>query len=215
MVYKILIIDDEATIRRLLSVLLKRNGHEVLEAADGETGVETANNHQPDIILLDIMMPRVDGFETLRRLRANPNTAEIPVIFVSAKSQVEDRVEGLRLGADDYVVKPADPTELMMRIEAVMNRSRRQIRRRRAATHALVGVRGGVGTSTVIVNLGSFLQREASRRCWSICIWPSALSPTSWICCRPPIPRPIWQPSRRRPSTKKQCNAACSFTTPA
>ncbi|MEZ4636426.1 MAG: response regulator [Caldilineaceae bacterium] len=97
MVYKILIIDDEATIRRLLSVLLKRNGHEVLEAADGETGVETANNHQPDIILLDIMMPRVDGFETLRRLRANPNTAEIPVIFVSAKSQVEDRVSGCGL----------------------------------------------------------------------------------------------------------------------
>ena len=160
MVYKILIIDDEATIRRMLSVLLKRNGHEVLEAQDGESGVETANAHQPDIILLDIMMPRVDGFETLRRLRANPNTAEIPVIFVSAKSQVEDRVEGLRLGADDYVVKPADPTELMMRIEAVMNRSRRQIRRRRAATHAFVGVRGGVGTSTVIVNMGSFLQRE-------------------------------------------------------
>lgn len=159
MVYKILIIDDEATIRRLMSVLLKRYGHEIIEAADGESGIQAAITHQPDIILLDIMMPHMDGYETLRRLRANPNAADIPVIYVSAKSQVEDRVEGLRLGADDYVVKPADPAELLMRIEAVMNRSRRHVRRRRASTHAFVGVRGGTGTSTILVNLGAHLQQ--------------------------------------------------------
>jgi DNA-binding response OmpR family regulator len=160
MVYKILIVDDEATIRRLMSVLLKRHGHEIIEAADGESGIKAATAQQPDIILLDIMMPHMDGYETLRRLRAAPNTADIPVIYVSAKSQVEDRVEGLRLGADDYVVKPADPAELLMRIEAVMNRSRRRIRRRRAATHAFVSVRGGAGASTVLVNLGAHLQQE-------------------------------------------------------
>lgn len=160
MVYKILIVDDEATIRRLMSVLLKRHGHEIIEAADGESGIKAANTHQPDIILLDIMMPHMDGYETLRRLRTNRNTADIPVIYVSAKSQVEDRVEGLRLGADDYVVKPADPAELLMRIEAVMNRSRRHVRRRRATTHAFVGVRGGAGASTVLVNLGAHLQQE-------------------------------------------------------
>ncbi|MBX2998759.1 MAG: response regulator [Caldilineaceae bacterium] len=159
MVYKILIIDDEATIRRLMSVLLKRHGHEIIEAADGESGIKAAIAQQPDIILLDIMMPHMDGYETLRRLRATPNAADIPVIYVSAKSQVEDRVEGLRLGADDYVVKPADPAELLMRIEAVMNRSRRRTRRRRAATHAFLGVRGGAGTSTILVNLGAHLQQ--------------------------------------------------------
>ena len=159
MVYKILVVDDESTMRRLTSVLLKRHGHKVIEAADGESALVTAVQQRPDIILLDVMMPITDGFETLRRLRAHPDTQAIPVIFISAKSQVEDRVEGLRLGADDYIVKPADPAELMVRIEAVMNRFQRTVRQPQANIYAFMGAKGGVGTTTALANIGVHLQQ--------------------------------------------------------
>jgi DNA-binding response OmpR family regulator len=160
--YKILVIEDESTMRRLIGMLLSRKGHHVIEADNGETGIEMALDHAPDIILLDIMMPLVDGFETLRRLRANPQTEAIPVIFLSAKSQVEDRIEGLRLGADDYIVKPADPDELEARIEAVMARARRAPVRRRGKVIGFVGAKGGVGTTTAIANFGIFLQQSGA-----------------------------------------------------
>lgn len=161
MVYKILLAEDEPTMRRLMSMLLTRGGHEVIEADNGEPVVNLAIQNQPDLILLDIMMPGVDGYEALRRVRSSPMTADIPVIFLSAKSQVEDRVEGLRLGADDYVVKPADPDELMARIEAVMSRTRKEARRRKGKVMGFVGAKGGVGTSTAVVNLGAYLLGKA------------------------------------------------------
>ncbi len=161
MIYKILVVDDEPTMRRLMAMLLGRKGHHVLEAGDGETGLTMALEHQPDVILLDIMMPHVDGFETLRRLRANAQTEAIPVIFLSAKSQVEDRVEGLRLGADDYIVKPADPDELMARIDAVVGRSRREPVRRKGRVLAFMGAKGGVGVTMTVANLGIYLEQEA------------------------------------------------------
>jgi len=129
MAYKILLAEDEPTIRRLMAMLLSRKGHEIIETDNGGPVVELAQQHQPDIILLDIMMPVVDGFEALRRVRATPGIDDIPVIFLSAKSQTEDRVEGLRMGADDYLLKPANPNELMERIDSVMLRSRRAARR--------------------------------------------------------------------------------------
>ncbi|MEZ4636428.1 MAG: response regulator [Caldilineaceae bacterium] len=126
MVYKILIAEDEVTMRRLMVTLLRRHNHEVIEAGNGEEAFAMAYEHQPDIILLDVMMPLADGFEAVKRLRANPETESIPVIFLSAKGQVEDRVEGLRLGGDDYIIKPAEPAELMARIDSVILRSRRE-----------------------------------------------------------------------------------------
>lgn len=163
MIYKIMLVEDEPTMRRLMSMLLKRKGHELIEAENGEKVVDLALQHQPDIILLDIMMPVVDGFETLRRLQANPETESIPVIFLSAKSQVGDRVEGLRLGADDYLVKPADPAELMARIEAVMARARRDARRRKGKVFGFVGAKGGVGTTTVALNMGAHFQQTGKQ----------------------------------------------------
>ncbi len=158
--HKILLVEDEDTMRRLIGVLLRRKGFEVVEASGGEQGLELATQEQPDLILLDIMMPHVDGFETLRRLRANPETEDIPVIFLTAKSQVEDRVTGLHLGADDYIVKPADPDELAARIHAVLARTMRAPRRRRGQVFGFVGAKGGVGTSTVVANLGVQLQQN-------------------------------------------------------
>ncbi|MBI1295321.1 response regulator [bacterium] len=153
MVYKILIAEDEVTMRRLMATLLKRHNHEIIEAGDGEAAFALAHEHQPDIILLDVMMPIADGFETVRRLRANPDTESIPVIFLSAKGQVEDRVEGLRLGGDDYIIKPAEPAELLARIDSVILRSRREARRRKGQVFGFMGAKGGVGKTTAIANL--------------------------------------------------------------
>lgn len=159
MAYKILLAEDEPTMRRLMGMLLGRQGHQVIEAENGEPVVELALQHQPDLILLDIMMPVVDGFEALRRIRATPGIDDIPVIFLSAKSQIEDRVDGLRMGADDYLIKPADPNELMARIDSVMLRSRRKARRVKGMIFGFVGAKGGVGVTTVVTNMAIFLHQ--------------------------------------------------------
>ncbi|HRJ42126.1 MAG: response regulator [Caldilineaceae bacterium] len=159
MAYKILLAEDEPTMRRLMGMLLGRQGHQVIEAENGAPVVDLAQQHQPDLILLDIMMPVVDGFETLRRIRATPGIDDIPVIFLSAKSQIEDRVEGLRMGADDYLIKPADPNELMARIDSVMLRSRREARRVKGKVFGFMGAKGGVGVTTVVVNMALYLHQ--------------------------------------------------------
>lgn len=159
MAYKILLAEDEPTMRRLMGMLLGRQGHQVIEAENGAPVVDLIIQHQPDLILLDIMMPVVDGFETLRRIRATPGIDDIPVIFLSAKSQIDDRVEGLRMGADDYLIKPADPKELMARIDSVMLRSRREARRRKGKVFGLVGAKGGVGVTTATVNLALYFHQ--------------------------------------------------------
>ena len=161
MAYKILLAEDEPTMRRLMGMLLKRQGNEVIEAENGVPVVDLALKHQPDLILLDIMMPVMDGFETLRRIRATPGIDDIPVIFLSAKSQIEDRVEGLRMGADDYLIKPADPNELMARIDSVMLRSRRTSRRIKGKVFGFMGAKGGVGVTTVVVNMALYLHQMA------------------------------------------------------
>lgn len=153
MAYKILLAEDEPTMRRLMVMLLARQGHQVIEAEHGGTVVDLAQEYQPDIILLDIMMPMVDGYEALRRVRSTPGIDHIPAIFLSAKSQIEDRVEGLRLGADDYLIKPADPAELMARIESVLMRAKREAHRAKGQVYGFIGAKGGVGVTTTVVNL--------------------------------------------------------------
>lgn len=159
MAYKILLAEDEPTMRRLMGMLLRRQGHEVIEAENGGPVVDLAQRNQPDIILLDVMMPMVDGFEALRRIRATAGIDDIPVIFLSAKSQIEDRVEGLRMGADDYLIKPADPNELMARIDSVMLRSRRASRRVKGKVFGFLGAKGGVGVTTTVVNMAIYLHQ--------------------------------------------------------
>lgn len=163
MAYKILLAEDEPTMRRLMGMLLGRQGHEIIEAENGAPVVDLALQHQPDIILLDIMMPIVDGYEALRRVRATPGIDDIPVIFLSAKSQIEDRVEGLRMGADDYLIKPADPNELMARIDSVMLRSRREARRQKGKVFGFLGGKGGVGVTTVVVNMALYFQQTGKK----------------------------------------------------
>lgn len=118
---KVLVVEDDAPIRRGLVDSLRFAGYEVLEAADGAQGLDLALRTQPELVLLDVALPELDGFEVLQRVRsARPG---LPVIMLTARGSEEDRVRGLRQGADDYVVKPFSTSELLARVEAVLRRS--------------------------------------------------------------------------------------------
>lgn len=115
----ILIVDDEKEIRNLIAIYLKNEGFHVLEAGDGEQGLNLLKKHKVHLIVLDIMMPKIDGIEMCMKVR---EIAEMPIIMLSAKSQDMDKIVGLTLGADDYVTKPFNPLELMARIKSQLRR---------------------------------------------------------------------------------------------
>lgn len=119
---RVLIVDDEVIVRDVLTRYLERDGFRVDSAADGEEAMAIATSSRPDLVLLDLMLPKVDGFEVFRRLRALDN---IPVVMITAKGEEVDRVVGLELGADDYVSKPFSPREVVARIRAVLRRGER------------------------------------------------------------------------------------------
>jgi len=121
---KILIVEDDRDITEMLEYNLTEEGYETISALNGRTGVELAGKRHPDLIILDIMMPIMDGFEVCRALKSDLLTAEIPIIILSAKSQETDKVLGLEFGADDYVTKPFSPRELIARIRAILRRGR-------------------------------------------------------------------------------------------
>lgn len=117
--YRVLVVDDEERIVNFLRVKLKALGYEVLTAADGVEALEKVQAQEPDLIVLDLLMPRMDGFETIKELRS---FSPVPVIILSAKGADADKIKGLGLGADDYLQKPFNPDELVARIEAVKRR---------------------------------------------------------------------------------------------
>jgi DNA-binding response OmpR family regulator len=134
---KVLVIDDEAPIRLLCRVNLEAENMEVLEAEDGTQGLELARAEQPDVILLDVMMPGLDGWEVLHRLLEDETTKEIPIVFLTARAELRDRARGLELGGVDYVTKPFNPTELAPLVEELIARvergEREEIRKERIA----------------------------------------------------------------------------------
>ncbi len=119
---RILVVDDEAPIRELIKVNLKNSGYDVSEARDGFDALDRVRMESIDLILLDIMLPGVDGLEVCRRLKLDAETARIPIIMITAKAEEVDRIIGLELGADDYVIKPFSVRELIARIRAVLRR---------------------------------------------------------------------------------------------
>jgi two-component system, OmpR family, alkaline phosphatase synthesis response regulator PhoP len=134
---KTLVIDDEAPIRLLCRVNLEAEGIEVLEAAEGESGLALAKKERPDAILLDVMMPGLDGWNVAERLLADEDTREIPIIFLTARADLRDRVRGLDVGGLDYVTKPFNPVDLATLVRdvvgAVERGEREQLRRERVA----------------------------------------------------------------------------------
>lgn len=119
----VLIVDDEAAIREMLSVALHMAGYQCLEAQDAQTAHALIVDHQPDIILLDWMMPGVSGIELARRLKRDPASADIPIIMLTARSEEDNKIQGLEAGADDYITKPFSPRELVARLKAVLRRT--------------------------------------------------------------------------------------------
>ncbi len=119
----ILVIDDEPELVKLLDYNLTKAGYLVLSAKDGENGLNTARKHSPDAIILDVMMPGLDGWEVCKRLRTDPSTSALPILMLTAKAEEGDRVLGLELGADDYVTKPFGVRELLARVKALLRRS--------------------------------------------------------------------------------------------
>ena len=124
MASRVLIVEDEPDIRELVVHHLKREGYQVSAAASGEEALRQVQAAAPDLVLLDLMMPAMGGLEVCRRLRQDPATAGLPIVMLTAKGDEVDRVLGLEIGADDYVVKPFSPKELLARVRAVLRRSR-------------------------------------------------------------------------------------------
>ncbi len=150
---KILLADDDPAVCQFVDVILKQAGYTVVQAADGVEAMERVKQSPPDLILLDVLMPRRDGLDVLRSLRQSPETSQIPVILLTQKGQVEDRVKGLECGADDYVPKPFVAQELLVRIHALLKRSEKV-----RALGPLMGVLGDWFSVQGIEQLGHELE---------------------------------------------------------
>ncbi|HEX7196791.1 MAG TPA: response regulator [Candidatus Limnocylindria bacterium] len=168
---KVLVVDDDLNIQRVLVFTLKQEGYEVHVASDGQAGMEMAASIEPDLILMDVAMPRLDGYEATRQIRAaEPPGRRVPIIMLTAEADVEQRVKGLRAGSDDDIVKPFHPLELIARIKALLARSGRGERRQAVEKATLgrlmcfYGAKGGVGTTTIAINTAIALAGRLGRR---------------------------------------------------
>lgn len=122
---KILIVEDEKDILQLVKLYLEKEGHRTVAAMTGPEGLAQVKAEKPDLLILDLMLPELDGLEVCKRLRSNPDTATLPIIMLTAKAEESDTVIGLELGADDYVTKPFSPKTLVARVKALLRRMER------------------------------------------------------------------------------------------
>lgn len=162
---KILIVDDDLDTLRLVGLMLQRQGYQISAATNGQQGLEKAFEEDPDLILLDVMMPDMDGYEVTRRLRENPSTSETPILMFTAKAQLDDKVVGFEVGVNDYLTKPTHPSELQARVKTLLARA--GDKKEKAALQAgdedrgyvvgILGARGGLGITTLAVNLAAGL----------------------------------------------------------
>ncbi len=154
---RILIVDDELSTLRLLGMALEREGYVISAAQDAPKALAQIEASLPDLIILDVMLPGASGLEFCAQLRQRADTAATPILMLSAKGQVADKIAGLQAGADEYIVKPIDTSELVVRVASLVERTRR-VRTAGAAkvgrVSTIIGAKGGVGTTTLLVNLG-------------------------------------------------------------
>ena len=156
MAVKIFVVDDNEMNLRLVSAILKKEGYEVFTAQNAQETLNTIVNVSPDLAILDVMMPDIDGYELCRRLRAIPGIASIPIIILTALSALNERLKAFEAGADDFMVKPFQPLELTARVKVLLRRVVPQIRNDVNAEGKVIAVfslRGGVGVSTLAANL--------------------------------------------------------------
>ena len=169
MAAKILVVDDDPNVQRLLQYTLKQEGYEVVVASDGAEGFRLWDQESPDLILLDVMLPKLDGYQVATKIRTEEGTTtHVPIIMLTAEREVEQKVRGLRAGADDYLIKPFHPAELIARIKSLLARFAPRDalvgRPPLGRVHALYGAKGGVGTTTIAINAAIALHRELGRK---------------------------------------------------
>jgi CheY-like chemotaxis protein len=158
MAEKILVVDDDLDTLKLVGMMLQRQGYTIVAAINGAQALSKVPSEKPDLILLDVMMPDIDGFEVCRRVRSDPNFASTPILMFTAKTQVDDKVQGFEAGADDYLPKPTHPAELLAHVKALLGRSRvttaaGAVPAKKAHMVCIIGAKGGLGTSTLAVNI--------------------------------------------------------------
>lgn len=156
----ILVIDHDIDVAESIQRVLSAEGLEVLTAITGQAGVVLAELNRPRLVLLDIDLPDVDGYEVCRTLRAVPSTAKTPILIYSNRTEVADKVAGFKAGADDYIIKPVAPAELVARVKAALRTEEKTL----AHIVTLWGAKGGVGTSALAVNLAVALRSKSARR---------------------------------------------------
>ncbi|MCD6302500.1 MAG: response regulator [Anaerolineae bacterium] len=152
----VLIIDDDPVFVEMLSFVLDHGGFRAMAAYNGAEGIKMLTSEPVDIVILDVMLPDMDGFETCRRIRNTPSVSDVPILMLSARTQVVDKLSGFESGADDYVAKPADPKEVMARLKALLARARRAPPPT-SRILTFVGAKGGVGTTTTALNVATAL----------------------------------------------------------
>lgn len=166
---KILVVDDDPAIGKLLSLVLRQAGYEVTTVASGEEGLAHATSHLPDLAILDVMLPGMDGYMLCRALRQNLTTGLLPILMLTAQGDTRDKLMGFNAGADDYLTKPFEPQELAYRVKALLARSHAPgtafVRpAQRGEVWAVFGAKGGVGKTTLAVNLAVALARNINTR---------------------------------------------------
>ncbi len=161
---KILIVDDDLDTLRLVGLMLQRQGYQISAATNGQQGLDKAFEENPDLILLDVMMPDMDGYEVTRRLRQNPATANTPILMFTAKTQLDDKVAGFEVGVNDYLTKPTHPSELQARVKTLLARVSKKKDvvigdgdTNRGYVIGVLSPRGGLGVTTLTVNLAAGL----------------------------------------------------------
>jgi pilus assembly protein CpaE len=169
MAAKILVVDDDANVQRLLQYTLKQEGYDVVVASDGAEGFRLWGAEEPDLILLDVMLPKLDGYQVATKIRTEEgSSSHVPIIMLTAEREVEQKVRGLRAGADDYLIKPFHPAELLARIKSLLARFAPKdallARPPLGRVLAFYGAKGGVGTTTIAINAAIALHRELGRK---------------------------------------------------
>ncbi len=154
---KILVVDDDPAGQRLLKYMLSPEGYEVITASNGISGLQMATQQSPDLVILDVMLPGLDGFEVCRRLREGSNTEKISIVMLSGKAQETDRDTGLKMGADAYLIKPVNRQELLETVNRLVNNKIENIKQKQGKIITFIGARGGVGTSTITTNVSAAL----------------------------------------------------------
>ncbi|MCJ7732913.1 MAG: response regulator [Anaerolineales bacterium] len=169
MAQTILIIDDDIDTLKLVGIMLERKGFRILASTTGKKGLDLANEEKPDLILLDVMIPDINGYEIARSLRSKPSTGNIPIIMFSARSQVDDKVEGLEAGADAYITKPARPRELFAQVNSILKRTPQRTPGanlpvvEKGIMLGIIASKGGLGISTLATNLAIEIHNQSNK----------------------------------------------------